>query len=553
MQKKDSQSPKKTNHRNKFDDRNTALEELPVGILRTDLKGIIKYVNRQFEEITGHQQKDIINKNIFRIDLFTDDIRDFIQRRMAARISDIPAQKLDVRFKHKDGTWHWVTLEDTLIYQANIPVGFQVAVSDITERKQAEIALKQSEARLKRAELVSKSGNWELHLDSQMIFASEGAKKIYGVEGDCFKFEIIKSTPLPEYRPALDAAIEDLIKNDKPYDIKFKIKSGDTGEIKDIHSTATFDKERGILFGVIQDITERRRAEEQIRYQAGLLRHVSDAIIASDKNGFIQMWNAAAEKIYGWKADELKGKIFHDVLQPEYRYCSREEVMTKLKTEGVWSGEIVHHRKDGQPISMTSTISVLKDAAGNQTGLVSVNHDITTQKLAEEVLKESEEKYRLLVESSRDAIVISQNDKFIFINDAFAQMLGYPKEELLMMDYQNVYTENAVHVLEGRKKQRSRGAAVPDRYETVFRKKDGSEIPVEANIRIIDYHGQKATFAVIRDITKQKEILKTLEEAAKQSRNLEGFIPICAGCSEIRDDEKEGHPWVNPSEYFTSR
>ncbi|MCD6205718.1 MAG: PAS domain S-box protein [Candidatus Marinimicrobia bacterium] len=430
MQKKDSQSPKKTNHRNKFDDRNTALEELPVGILRTDLKGIIKYVNRQFEEITGYQRKDIVDKNVFEIDLFNDDIRNFFKEQMAGRTSDAHTQNFDIRFKHKDGTWHWVTQKNVLIREAGVPVGFQVAVSDITER---------------------------------------------------------------------------------------------------------------------------RRAEEQIRYQAGLLRHVSDAIIASDKNGFIQMWNAAAEKIYGWKADELKGKIFHDVLQPEYRYCSREEVMTKLKTEGVWSGEIVHHCKDGQPISMTSTISVLKDAAGNQTGLVSVNHDITSQKLAEEALKESEEKYRLLVESSRDAIVISQNDKFIFINDAFAQMLGYPKEELLMMNYQNVYTENAVHILEERKKQRSRGAAVPDRYETVFRKKDGSEIPVEANIRIIDYHGQKATFAVIRDITKQKEILKTLEEAAKQSRNLEGFIPICAGCSKIRDDEKEGHPWVNPSEYFASR
>jgi PAS domain S-box-containing protein len=428
---KNEPPPLKTNDfLNQTDTRNIILEELPVGLCLTDLEGAVEYVNQRFGKITGYQQKDIIGKNIFEMGLFPDDIAKLIRQQIAARNNATDTQKWDAQLKRKDGSWIWVVVEGVLIRKTDQPIGFQIALNDITDRK---------------------------------------------------------------------------------------------------------------------------RAEEKIRYQASLLQNVSDAVISSDKDGFIQTWNRAAERIYGWKADELTGKKFHDILRPEYRYHSREEIIRKLKTEGVWSGEIVHYHKDGQPIAMISTISVLKDAAGNQNGFVSVNHDITAQKQAEEALKESEEKYRLMVESSRDAIVISQNDRFIFINDAFAEMLGYTRDELILRNYKDVYTKEAVQDLAERAARRDRGEAVPNRYETVFKKKDGTEIPVEASIKIIDYHGQKATFAVIRDITRQKEILKTLEEAAKRSKNLEGFIPICAGCNKIRDDEKEGHPWVNPYEYFAPR
>lgn len=430
MDKKKPPSFKTKDFLNQTETRNIILEELPVGLCLTDLEGAAEYVNQRFGKITGYHQKDIIGKNIFAIGLFPDDIASVIRQQIAARNNGAGTQKWDAHLKRKDGSWIWVVVEGVLIRKTDTPVGLQIAISDITDRK---------------------------------------------------------------------------------------------------------------------------RAEEKIRYQASLLQHVSDAVISSDKEGFIQTWNRAAERIYGWKENELTGKNFHDILRPEYRYHSREEVIQQLKTEGVWSGEIIHHRKDGQPLAMISTISVLKDAVGNTTGFVSVNHDITAQKQAEEALKESEEKYRLMVESSRDAIVISQNDRFIYVNDAFAKMLGYNKEELILRNYQDVYTEEAVQALAERERQRSKGATVLDRYETTFKKSDGTEISVEANVKIIDYHGQKATFAVIRDITKQKEILKTLEETAKRSKNLEGFIPICAGCNKIRDDEKEGHPWVNPYEYFAPR
>jgi PAS domain S-box-containing protein len=138
-------------------------------------------------------------------------------------------------------------------------------VRDITDRLDANRAIRLSEARLTRAELASKSGNWELHMDTNLIAGSLGACHIYGVDETLLDFEVVKTVPLPEYRHLLDKSLEDLIKYGKPYDIEFKIRAIDTGEIKDIHSIAIYDAERRVLFGVIQDITEQKKVEEELR------------------------------------------------------------------------------------------------------------------------------------------------------------------------------------------------------------------------------------------------------------------------------------------------
>jgi PAS domain S-box-containing protein len=128
--------------------------------------------------------------------------------------------------------------------------------TQIVERELAEDDLRHSEERLSRAELASKSGNWEFHLNTQEIIASEGAARIYGVDKRLYELTIVKNASLPEYRQPLDVAMRELIEQGVPYDIEFKIRTR-AGEIKDIHSIATFDPEKRVVFGVIQDITER--------------------------------------------------------------------------------------------------------------------------------------------------------------------------------------------------------------------------------------------------------------------------------------------------------
>lgn len=136
--------------------------------------------------------------------------------------------------------------------------------NDVEQLKQSEKAVRTSEARLARAELAAKFGNWEFHLGSREVLVSKGAIKAYGLAGDQIDYETIKSIPLPEYRRQLDAAMAALIQHDEPYDVEFRIRAADTGEIKDIHSVATFDPASRTVFGIVQDVTDRKAVEREL-------------------------------------------------------------------------------------------------------------------------------------------------------------------------------------------------------------------------------------------------------------------------------------------------
>lgn len=161
---------------------------------------------------------------------------------------------------------------------------------------------------------------------------------------------------------------------------------------------------------------------------------------------------------------------------------------------------------------------------------------------------ESEEKL-IMIENSSDAIVIIQNQKFVYVNKAISQLLNYSKQELLMMDIKAIFTKETMKMID---KNSSEKLAI-NVFESSLQKKNGRKIFVEIKSYCNHYRGKKAQFLTIRDITKQKEMMKILQRGAEQTKGLNEFIPICAGCSKIRDDEKEGSPWVKPADYISER
>ena len=141
------------------------------------------------------------------------------------------------------------------------------------------------------------------------------------------------------------------------------------------------------FISVVENITEKKRAEERIAYQAQLLDNVNDAIVGSDEEFRITAWNASAESMYGWKQEEVLGRSGLDFLQTEWPQEDADEMRRKIASIGRWRGEASQKRKDGTWFPVEISSIVLHDESGKITGYLSVNRDISERKQSESAIR----------------------------------------------------------------------------------------------------------------------------------------------------------------------
>ena len=379
-------------------------------IFQTTLSGQLQIINPAFARLFGYESPDEMIAKVTNIkkQLYAnpEDRARFVELlRKNGLLYDF-----EVQFKRKDGSLFWVSVNSRLVKnEVGTPLYLEGTFIDITKRKQAEEVIITSEARLKRAELASKSGNWELHLDSQTMIASEGAMIVYGIENSRFEFSEIKKIPLPEYRPLLDQALRTLIENDLPYDIEFKIKTANTGEIKDIHSIAIFDKEKRIIFGIIQDITERKCAEKAlINSQLQLSNAVKFAHLGSweyDVASDLFTFNDSFYSIFRTTAKEVGGYTM-SAAQYTKRFVYPEDASVvgsgnqmANESDDINFFKQIEHRMlyaNGEIGYIKVRFFLIKDEKGRTIRTYGVNQDITEQKQIEETLRKSEAQLREL-------------------------------------------------------------------------------------------------------------------------------------------------------------
>lgn len=148
-----------------------------------------------------------------------------------------------------------------------------------------------------------------------------------------------------------------------------------------------------LIIVTIHDITERKVLERQLRFHANLQENVSDAVIVSTLDYRIQSWNRAAERIFGWSAQEAMGKQEHEILQTQFVPPSNaEQFRAQLREHGWWEGELMIQCKDGSIVHTLGSSTVVMDGNGVPFGLVTISHDITERKKSEEALRLAVEK-----------------------------------------------------------------------------------------------------------------------------------------------------------------
>jgi PAS domain S-box-containing protein len=186
------------------------------------------------------------------------------------------------------------------------------------------------------------------------------------------------------------------------------------------------------VWGTQQEVTQQHQAEEANRYQANILDNLFDAVISSGPDFTIRSWNRAAENLYGLTAAEVIGHPIRKFIDLDYHGTTREELLKELHANGSWLGEASFIRpKDGKRIIFRSTLSLLKDKEGNITDTIAINKDITSKKLAERAMRESEERFRHLADTAPVMIWVSdENDNMVYVNKSFTNFSGVPMDQV---------------------------------------------------------------------------------------------------------------------------
>jgi diguanylate cyclase (GGDEF)-like protein/PAS domain S-box-containing protein len=276
--------------------------------------------------------------------------------------------------------------------------------------------------------------------------------------------------------------------------------------------------------GTAFDITAYKEAEAELQRQALVFDSLYDAVMFTDMNGRLAGWNRASERVYGWTREEALGRGPELWLGAQRAEEVAEEVFQALDSVGRWQGRIRFVRKDGGEGVSETLVMPLLDAAGRRVGAVGVNRDVTDRERAQEELRRSEERYRLMVAGSEQVFFYSHDaaGRFEYVSPSVSSVLGYAPEELVGHSYHELHPspESDAHIDEQTAQTMASGGT-PNTYPTTAKHRDGHMVALELvetavtrDGRVVGVHG----FA--RDVTPRRAAERALRESEGRYRSL---------------------------------
>jgi PAS domain S-box-containing protein len=496
---------------------------------------IVTEVNTQMCGMVGYSEEELIGKSN-RLLYDSNKEYEIVGSEQSNQIIKTGNCTVETRWRKKDGSLIDVILNSTLIDRSDLSKGMICTALDITERKQAELKIKEHER-----QLTSMVGNlpgfvYRCKYDKEwtMLYLSKRCEDITGYKIEDFinnnkisYNDIIRE----EFRPGIYRRWSEVLRRRKIFNYEYQIITA-SGEIKWVleQGVGVYDNNGTLLFleGYIEDISERKIAEGQIiesetKFRRLFHDHAAVKFIIDPDDGSIVDANEAAAEFYGWSISELtKMKIFQINILPE------EEV--KLKMQEAKSAKNIHfefkHKKAGGDIVDIENFSS-RVIIGGKAYLHSIIHDITEKKEAENALLESEEQNRLLMANSMDAILLTKPDgSIITANDAACEMFGMTKQEICDAGRDGLVDMNDPSLCKLLKMRTRYGFA---KGEITFIRKSGNKFPAEITSSIFtNRKGEMFSSMIIRDITERRkwesELLNAKEKAEESDKLKSAFL-----------------------------
>ena len=498
---------------------------LPDATFAIDRSGRIIAWNRAIEEMTGFAAADMLGKGDYEYAI------PFYGRRQPILI-DLINEPDEVIAKNYA---HIVREKDTLIADTTLPqpkgtpailmgkagplynqqgeiVGAIESIRDITVMKSAEEDLRESEGRfaafmdhLPITAFIKDGQSTNLYVNRRMV-------EIFG-DHDWIGKSVYEQFP----KEAAEKMIEDDRQTIRDGYRKATEYLTDKDGRKRIYETQKFRIDRGdkppLIGGFAIDISEQKEAEQALNKSELRFRELADllpqVVYEADTAGNLTYANRIAFEQFGYTEEEFRqGLTVFQMVAPRDR--EREVAAFRAMVAGKRAGpqdEFLAMRKDGStfPVSISSSPVLVE---GRIAGLRGILVDITERKRAEDIVRESEEKYRLLFENANDAVFLNEvtgegmPGRFIMVNPVASRLYGYSREEFLLLSIRDIVAPGkSSGIQEVAVRIHRDGEAM---FEDLHRRKDGTVFPVEASIHIFELQGQNVGLSFVRDLTERK-------------------------------------------------